>query len=189
MTPAEKDQRVAELVEAALELAPAAWTSFLDDECRDNPVLRQEVESLLGYEKQAQDFIEAPAIQTNAEAFLATEEAGSGALKSGQLLGDYKIVALLAEGGMGEVYLAEDAALGRKVAIKLIKQGLGTQAIIGHFRREQRILAGLNHPCIARLYDASVSSQGLPYFVMEYVEGERLDEYCDRRALTIKDRL
>ena len=188
MTPAEKDQRVAELVEAALELAPVNWPAFLDRECRDNPALRQEVESLLDYKKQAQDFIEAPAIQTSAEAFLATEEAG-GALKSGQLLGDYKIVALLAEGGMGEVYLAEDAALGRKVAIKLIKQGLGTQAVIGHFRREERILAGLNHPHIARLYDASVSSEGLPYFVMEYVEGERLDEYCDRRALTIKDRL
>ncbi|MGI8482243.1 MAG: protein kinase domain-containing protein, partial [Chthoniobacterales bacterium] len=87
------------------------------------------------------------------------------------------------------VSLAEDTALGRKVAIKVVKRGVGTSTIIRHFHHEERILAGLTHPNIARLYGGGVTAQGSPYFVMEYVEGERLDEYCDLRALSIVERL
>ena len=190
MRPPGRAQRVAELVESALEREPGEWAAFLDGACRDDGALRTEVESLLRYEKEAHDFIEAPAFQANAETFLAANEhAAEATLKTGQRLGAYKILSPLGEGGMGEVYLAEDTTLGRKVAIKLVKRGLGTQTIIRHFRHEERILASLNDPHIARLYDAAVTPDGLPYFVMEYVEGERLDEYCDRRAHTIKQRL
>ncbi len=90
---------------------------------------------------------------------------------------------------MGEVYLAEDTKLQRTVAIKLVKQGLGTASILRHFRNEEKILAGLNHPNIARLYGAGVTENGLPYFVMEYVEGSRLDHYCREKRLSIPERL
>lgn len=185
MIPSDRAQRIAEIVEEALDREPAEWPSFFEESCGDDEMLRAEVESLLGYQKEATDFIEVPAYQGSAE--LLAEE--SGALKIGELFVEYKILSLLGEGGMGEVYLAEDAKLGRKVAVKLVKPGFGRTNLIRHFRQEERILAGLNHPNIARLYGGAVSQDGVPYFVMEYVEGERLDHYCDARKLTIPERL
>ncbi|MDP9098241.1 MAG: serine/threonine-protein kinase, partial [Verrucomicrobiota bacterium] len=96
---------------------------------------------------------------------------------------------LLGEGGMGEVYLAEDLKLHRQVAIKLVKAGFGRRNLIRHFQREERILAALTHPNIARLYGGAVTTNGIPYFVMEYVEGERLDRYCESRKLKLAERL
>ena len=185
MPPSDRAQRTAEIVEAALECDPADWPSFLDESCGGDLLLRKEVESLLGYQKEATDFIEAPAYQSNADS-LAEE---SGELKPGELLGEYKILSLLGEGGMGEVYLAEDSNLHRQVAIKLVKAGLGRAGLIRHFQREERILAALTHPNIARLYGGAVTPNGLPYFVMEYAEGERLDSYCNLHRLTIPERL
>jgi tetratricopeptide (TPR) repeat protein/predicted Ser/Thr protein kinase len=185
MTSPDRARRVAEIVEAALECEPSEWPSFFEESCGDDETLRAEVESLLGYQKEATDFIEAPAYQTNAD--LLVEE--SGALKIGELFAEYKILSLLGEGGMGEVYLAEDAKLGRKVAIKLVKSGFGRANLIRHFRREEQILAALTHPNIARLYGGAVTQDGIPYFVMEYVEGERLDSYCDTRQMPIRERL
>jgi serine/threonine-protein kinase len=185
MPPFDQTQRVAEIVEAALERDAADWPSFLDDSCGDDLPLRREVESLLGYQKKATDFIEEPAYQNSAES-LAEE---SGELRPGELLGNYKILSLLGEGGMGEVYLAEDLNLRRLVAIKLVKAGFGRANLIRHFQREERILAALTHPNIARLYGGAVSESRIPYFVMEYVEGERLDKYCEARKLKLTERL
>jgi serine/threonine-protein kinase len=185
MTSPERAQRIAEIVEAALEREPSEWPSFFEESCGEDETLRAEAESLLGYQREAADFIEAPAYQGNAD--LLAEE--TGALKIGELLGEYRILSLLGEGGMGEVYLAEDATLGRKVALKLVKPGFGRTNLIRHFRQEERILAGLTHPNIARLYGGAVTPDGVPYFVMEYVEGERLDHYCDTRKLKIPERL
>ena len=181
----EHPARLAELVESALELEQDERRAFLERECGVNQDLRAEVESLLRYQKQSTDFIEAPAYQTSAE--LLAEETGE--LKAGEVLGDYKILSLLGEGGMGEVYLADDLQLGRKVAIKLVKLGYGSASLIRHFHREERILAALNHPNIARLYGGGVTADHIPYFVMEYVEGERIDSYCDARGLSITARL
>jgi eukaryotic-like serine/threonine-protein kinase len=178
-------QRIAEIVETALEREPSDWPSFLDKSCAEDSSLRSEVESLLAYQKEATDFIETPAYQDHA-ASLAEE---SGELKPGELLDEYKILSLLGEGGMGEVYLAEDSHLHRRVAIKLVKAGLGRAGLIRHFQREERILAALTHPNIARLYGGAVTHGGLPYFAMEYVEGERLDSYCESHRLTIPERL
>src|SRR5205085_4280538 len=158
---------------------------FLDNACDDDLELREEVESLLGYQKEAGSFIEAPAYK-NAAVELAGE---GGELKPGDLLGDYQILSLLGEGGMGEVYLAEDSNLHRRVAVKLVKPGFGRANLLRHFQREERILAALTHPNIARLYGGAVTQNGLPYFVMEYVEGERLDSYCGLHRLTIPERL
>jgi serine/threonine-protein kinase len=185
MTTPEQAQRVSEIVEAALERDAANWPSFLDESCGKDMALRAEVESLLGHQKEASDFIEGPAFQSAATELVAE----SGELKAGESLGDYKILSLLGEGGMGEVYLAEDLKLPRHVAIKLVKAGFGRRNLIRHFQREERILAALTHPNIARLYGGAVSENGIPYFVMEYVEGERLDRYCEARKLKLPERL
>ena len=181
----ERAERVAEIVEAALEREPSGWPSFLEESCGDDKVLRGEVESLLRYQREATDFIEAPAYQSNAE-LLAGE---SSTLKIGELVAEYKILSLLGEGGMGEVYLAEDTKLGRKVALKLIKPGLGRTNLVRHFQQEERILAGLTHPNIARLYGGGVVPNSAPYIVMEYIEGQRLDAYCNVRRATTRERL
>jgi tetratricopeptide (TPR) repeat protein len=106
-------------------------------------------------------------------------------------LGNYKIIKEIGRGGMGAVYLAEraDEQYQKRVAIKLIKRGMDTDAVLRHFRSERQILANFDHPNIARLFDGGTTESGLPYFVMEYVEGLPIDEYCDRHALSITERL
>jgi serine/threonine-protein kinase len=178
-------RRVEEVFLSALEHSEENRAAFLQIACAGDAPLHEEVEAMLRSHGQAGDFIEQPAYQVNAE--LLVEE--TGALKIGELFGGYKILSLLGEGGMGEVYLAEDTQLGRKVAIKLVKRGLGRASLIRVFRREERILASLTHPNIARLYGGAVTPEGVPYFVMEYVEGTRLDHSCDEQKLTIPERL
>ena len=180
-----RSETVADLVEAALELEPVERVNFLDRECGDDTQLRGEVESLLKFQPQARRFIETPAYEIAADTL--AEEVGE--LKRGDTLGDYVIESLLGEGGMGEVYLARDTELGRTVAIKLIKRAFARANFLRQFRQEERILAGLTHPSIARLYGGAVTRDGLPFFVMEYVEGERLDAYCSSHQLTIRERL
>lgn len=104
--------------------------------------------------------------------------------------GHYEPVAVLGDGGMGVVYLAEQSApLRRMVALKVLKPGLEATQTAGRFERERQSLAKMDHPNIATIYDAGTSSRGLPYFVMEYVEGSSLTTYCDRARLTLQDRL
>jgi serine/threonine protein kinase/tetratricopeptide (TPR) repeat protein len=181
----ERAQRIADIVERALEVAVGERGPLLVDLCGDDQELFVEVASLLHFQEKARDFIETPAVETAAE-LLADERTG---LQPGDALDGYNIVSLLGEGGMGEVYLAEDTSLGRKVAIKLLKYGMGTANLVRHFHQEQQILAGLTHSNIAQLYGGALTKNGLPYFVMEYVEGKRLDEYCRDQQLPISDRL
>ncbi|MDQ2658963.1 MAG: serine/threonine protein kinase, partial [Verrucomicrobiota bacterium] len=185
MTSPEQADRVADLVEGALELENAERSNFLERACGDDPELRAEVESLLKFQSSVRSFIERPAYEMAAETFADTE----GELKPGDELGGYQIRSLLGEGGMGEVYLANDAELGRTVAIKLIKRAFNRTHLLRQFQQEERILAGLNHPHIARLYDAAVTADGLPYFIMEYVEGERFDHYCAATPSSLVARL
>ncbi len=181
----ERAARVAEIVGRSLEVGGGERTQLIAKLCGEETELRVEVESLLNYQKKARDFMEAPAYECVAPLVV---DAAPG-LRTGQILGDYKILSLLGEGGMGEVYLGEDTARGRNVAIKLIKRGLGTANIVRHFRNEERILAGLNHPNIARLYGGAITADGLPYFVMEYVEGLRIDDYCRDQKMPLRERL
>jgi serine/threonine protein kinase/tetratricopeptide (TPR) repeat protein len=178
-------QRVEEVFLLALEYSAEDRAAFLQTACAGDVSLREEVEVMLLSHEQAGDFMEQPAYQVNAE-LLADE---TGALNVGEAFGEYRILSLLGEGGMGEVYLAEDTTLGRKVALKLVKSGLSRSNLLRHFRREEKILAGLTHLNIARLYGGAVTPDGIPYFVMEYVEGERLDRYCDTRKLKLPERL
>jgi eukaryotic-like serine/threonine-protein kinase len=177
--------RVAEIVETALETTAEQRARLIADLCGQDADLRCEVESLLGFQEKVSDFIEQPAYLFAPG--MPTEL--DGELKTGERLGQYEIISLIGEGGMGEVYLAQDTSLGRKVAIKLLKLGLGTANIIRHFHQEESILAGLIHPNIAQLYGGALTANGLPFFVMEYVEGTRLDDYCRQNQLTIPERL
>ena len=158
----EHAERLAELVEQAFELEDAQRAAFLAQACGDDIELRAEVEALLREEKGAVKLMSAPAAEFGAE--LLRDEATTGELSAGEMLGDYRIISLLGEGGMGEVYLAHDTHFGRQVAIKLIKQGFGTKEFVRHFRQEERILAALNHPNIARLYGGAVTPEGPALF-------------------------
>lgn len=110
---------------------------------------------------------------------------------AGKMIGAYRLVRSLGQGGMGEVFLAEraDDQFRQKVAIKVVRQGLLSRHIEGRLRQERQILASLDHPNIARLFDGGTTPDGTPYIVMEYIDGEPLDLYCDRRKLTIEQRL
>ena len=114
---------------------------------------------------------------------------GTGGVASGQI-GAYRLLQLLGEGGMGEVWLAEQKKpIHRTVALKLIKAGMDTKAVVARFETERQALALMDHPNIARVFEAGSTAQGRPYFVMEYVPGLPLTEYCDKRRMTLKERL
>ncbi|HEV2799469.1 MAG TPA: protein kinase [Pyrinomonadaceae bacterium] len=181
----DRAEQVAELVESALEREPAQWGAFLASACGGDQTLRAEVESLLSQQENARHFIEAPAFQFAAELFADD----GGELQAGERLDGYEIKKLLGEGGMGEVYLASDVELGREVALKLVKRGLGTSEVLRRFRHEEQILASLDHPHVARLFGGGRTKEGLPYFVMEYIEGQPIDKFCDAQRLSTTERL
>ncbi|PYK25757.1 MAG: hypothetical protein DME59_09555 [Verrucomicrobia bacterium] len=182
--PSDRAERLAELVKSAVERGPERRAAFLEEECRSDPAMQAEIASLLQQQEGVSRFIEVPALHLAAESFL-----GQGALSAGQIIGHYEIVSLIGSGGMGEVYLAQDRQLDRRVALKLIRRGLNSEDIIRHFKREEHLLASLNHPNIAQLYGSGLTADGVPFFVMEYVEGQRLDDYCNERKLETKERL
>src|SRR5581483_9392434 len=106
-------------------------------------------------------------------------------------IGPYRVLRKIGEGGMGAVYLAErdDAQYKKQVAIKLVRPGFASSFIVRRFRNERQILASLDHPNIARLLDGGTTDDGLPYFVMEYIEGQPIDRFCDEHRLTTAERL
>ncbi len=179
-------QQVNDLFDAAVELTGAERAQFLERECAGNTELRAEVGSLLAADADLSRFIENPILSIPPEIFPdATTEL------AGQQLGSYRIVREIGRGGLGKVYLAEraDDAYRKEVAIKLIRRGLDTEDILSRFRNERQILAQLDHPNIARLIDGGTTADGLPYFVMEYVPGQTLLEFCDARQLDTTARL
>jgi len=185
MTP-ERWKRVEQVFESALEHPPAERAAFLDTACEGDAPLRQQVESLLLALDQAGTSAVFPPLNTP-----ATNTLASPASVIGKRLGAYRIVQEIGRGGMGSVYLAvrADAEYQKRVAIKLIRRGTDNEFIIRRFRNERQILASLDHPNIASLLDGGTTEEGLPYFVMEYVEGHPLFSYCDSHKLTIAERL
>ncbi|HVF71659.1 MAG TPA: serine/threonine-protein kinase [Chthoniobacterales bacterium] len=175
---------VAELFKSAVELAPEHRATFLDEQCGSNRKLRAELESLFRAEDRAGQFMERPAADVVARTF-----SREGAFGAGQVVDGYEIVSLIGKGGMGEVYLAQDRRVRRQVALKLVRGGIDRETMARRFQREQELLAGLNHPNIAQLYDTGVTEDGIPYFVMEHVEGTRLDQFVEQRALGLNERL
>lgn len=174
---------VAELFDSAIECDTTERVAFLDQRCGGDGGIRAEVESLLRAAKRASGFMERPA------ADVAVTERVSGAFAAGEIVGQYQIVSLIGKGGMGEVYLADDRRVRRQVALKLVRGGLDRETLTRRFRREQQLLAGLNHPNIAQLHETGVTADGIPFFAMEYVDGERLDQFVQKRAPALADRL
>ena len=179
-------QRLQELFHQALALAPDDRTALLERECAGQPELRAELERLLSAHDRAGAFIHKPALVTAGIALADDEES-----RVGRRLGAYRLVRALGRGGMGAVYLAErdDGAYTQQVAIKLVKRGMDTDQVLARFRAERQILASLDHPNIARLLDGGTTDDGLPYFAMEFIEGQPIDTFAEARGLDVEDRL
>ena len=169
-------QKVKDLFGDALEQDPAERKAFLDNACNGDEALRAEVESLLA---AAQDPTDEAQAEPEPDRML------------GRRLGAYQIVESVASGGMATVYLAHraDDQYRKRVAIKLIHPGLANDALCRRFRSERQTLAALDHPNIVKLLDGGTTEEGLPYLVMDYVDGQAIDEYCDQRQLTVEERL
>ncbi len=182
MTP-ERWREVQVLFHDALEKPTAERTPFLEQACGEDATLRSEVVSLLSAAGEAGDFLETPAVPTSGG--VAAE------VPARQRIGPYQVNRLLGSGGMGHVYLAvrDDEQYRKRVAVKVVKRGTDTDFVLRRFRQERQILAGLEHPNIAHLLDGGTTDDGLPYFVMEYVEGEPITTFSDRRGLPVEARL
>ncbi len=176
--------KVKNILQAALELPEDERSAYLDQECGSDQELRTAVERLLSADEEKVGFLDQPA------GSLLAEDAEASSLE-GQCVGPYRLVRELGRGGLGSVYLAvrADDEFQRQVAIKLLKRGMDTDEIVRRFRKERQILANLDHSNITRMYEGSSTEDGRPYFVMEYVEGEPIDRYCNRESLNVEDRL
>jgi len=186
MTP-ERWQQVKLHLAHALELAPSARAPYLDGACAGDRSIRDEVDRLLIAEQRADaGFLAEPAVIS-----YETESPLSDATWIGRRVGAYDIVEEIGAGGMGAVYRAvrADQQYRSEVAVKLLRTGHGARAVVSRFRTERQILAGLDHPNIARLLDGGTTDGGVPYFVMELIDGQRIDEYCAARDLSIRRRL
>jgi eukaryotic-like serine/threonine-protein kinase len=183
--------QVKALFEGALKLAPEDRATFLEHSCGENQQLKLEVESLLETHDDAGEFLAQPVVSVNS--ILQAEESSTtdGEKAIGARIGAYRIEKEIGRGGMGEVYLATraDSEFEKRVAIKLIRNGSESAIAIGKFRQERQILARLEHAYIARLLDGGTTPSGYPYFVMEHVEGQPINHYCETNSLTIRDRL
>jgi serine/threonine-protein kinase len=182
----EEWQKVEEILNTALELEPAARRQFLAGVA--DPLLRREVESLLACEEKTDGFLAAPALAFSADFF---DDGDGPEERGGQTVGRYRIIREIGRGGMGAVFLAErsDGEFQQRLALKIVRRGFADSDLARRFRQERQILASLNHPNIARLLDGGVSNDGEPFLAMEYVEGLRVDEYCDAHSLSTDERL
>ena len=165
--------------------------SWLETVCGGDDELLREVEGFLAHEEELQGFIEEPILPMN---IAGSEEEPSCQEKShpqtGRKVGPYRLVRLLAKGGMGAVYLAQrEEHFEQSVALKLLRRGLSGPAALELFHSERQILARLEHPNIARILDGGTTDDGAPYFAMELIEGAPIDRYCEQHELTTRQRL
>jgi eukaryotic-like serine/threonine-protein kinase len=172
---------------------PAERCAYLDKACGDDGELRQRVEALLAAFGQAGSFLQQPAADPTATSDIPPAGPSHGSTPAegcGAVIGPYKLLQQIGEGGMGTVYMAEQThPVQRKVALKIIKAGMDSQQIIARFEAERQALALMDHPNIARVLDAGATEAGRPYFVMELVKGVPITRYCDEHHLTPKERL
>ncbi|HKO95543.1 MAG TPA: protein kinase [Pyrinomonadaceae bacterium] len=190
MTP-ERWRQVEEIFQSALDLGPQERAIYVAEVCAADTSLRRDVEKLLSQHESAGQLLEDPLYGDTElsalEAFVYEDEDPL----IGRRLGAYRIEREVGRGGMGAVYEAVrvDNEFTLRVAIKLVKRGMDTDFVLRRFRKERQILAALDHPHIARLMDGGTTDDGLPYFVMEFIEGQPLYRYCDANQLSIADRL
>jgi tetratricopeptide (TPR) repeat protein len=183
-----RGESVKDLLHQALERSPDERGPFLDEACRSDPSLRAELDSLLSASEDVRSsFMQSPPVGDG----MMVEIDSCTALEPGQIFAQrFQLVRKLGEGGMGQVWLADQTSpVRRQVALKLIKAGMYDEAVVQRFQSERQSLAIMDHPAIAKVFDAGATGQGQPYFVMEYVPGMPITEYCDQKKLTIKQRL
>jgi eukaryotic-like serine/threonine-protein kinase len=212
----ERWQTIERLYYSALNEEKSARAAFLDQACGGDEGLRRAVELLLAQQEKDDNFLEVPAMEVAAE-FLACqadavlpdfldgvdlETSGSDVTYPSadtvaelpsveqKSLGPYRLLQKLGEGGMGRVWLAEQTApVRRRVALKLIRAGMYDDAVLKRFASERQSLAIMDHPSIAKVFDAGTTPDGQPYFVMEYVPGVPITDYCDQKRLNIRERM
>jgi len=158
---------------------------YLDEACAQDAELRAQVEALLKSHEGASDFLETPPVGDH-----FTLDESSPAEGLGTVIGRYKLLEKIGEGGMALVYMAEqEQPIRRKVALKIIKLGMDTKQVIARFEAERQALALMDHPNIAKVLDAGATDTGRPYFAMELVRGHSITDYCDKNKLCTRDRL
>src|SRR5215831_1102066 len=181
----ERWQRIEELFRAVADRPPAEREDYLTRACGGDVELRREVLELVAHDI-ADCFLDNP-IKKTARAVVAAPPDEH----AGQRIGPYRLTRLIGRGGMGAVYeaVSDDDEFRQRVAIKLIKRGMESDFVRKRFLRERQILASLDHPHIARLLDGGTTAEGQPYFVMEFVAGETITAYCNRRQLSLDGKL
>jgi serine/threonine protein kinase len=179
-----------EIFEQAMALPPGAEREgYLRAACGQNRKLRQSINELLMafHEAGELDFFQSRERAPTARTTLVDNEADDG---PGTVIGRYKLLQKIGEGGMGVVYMAQqEEPLRRRVALKIIKLGMDTRSVIARFEAERQALAMMDHPNIAKVLDAGTTDVGRPYFVMELVRGIRITDYCDQTNLPTQERL
>lgn len=187
MTP-QRWAQIRQVFDGALERPAKDRAAYLRVLCARDDELRQEVETLLRSHAESAEFLETPAVHLS-QIISRTDDIGE--YPQGYRVGPYQFERRIGRGGMGTVWLATrfDKEYKKQVAIKMVKRGMDSQEILRRFRTERQVLANLDHPNIARLIDGGSTPDGLPYLVMEYVEGIPIDQYCEQRRSSISDRL
>ena len=190
----ERWRRVEELYHSAAKMPESQRSAFLQESCGGDEALRNEVESLLIYQSGSEAFIEMPAMEVAARILAQDSRSVNEASAVGPIdrtISRYRILEKIGEGGMGDVYRAvrADGQFTKEVAVKLVRGGFDTAFVLQRFRMERQILAGLDHPNIAHLLDGDTTDDGIPYLVMELVQGLPIDQYCDKHQLTVTQRL
>ncbi len=175
--------RIQTLFETALEKPEQEREAFLRQACGQDAALFDEVSSLLEADRRTHSLLRGLAIDA--------VDIPDAILPPDTAVGKYRIIRMLGSGGMGLVYLAErdDGYFSQTVALKVIKRGMSSQDVLQRFQSERQILARLQHPNIARIYDAGLTDEGQPFFTMEFIDGEPIDVYCDKHRLSIEARL
>ena len=198
----ERWQEIERICYSALNEERSARAAFLERACGGDEALRRAVELLLAQHEKDDGFLEVPAMEvaarglvrdhqddTSGIAMPLTETAPDHPSAEKGSIGPYRFLQKLGEGGMGEVWLAEQSKPRRRVALKLIKAGMDTREVVARFESERQALALMDHPAIAKVFDAGSTPEGRPYFVMEYVAGIPITDYCDKHKLTTRERM
>src|SRR5512136_1144391 len=183
----ESHQREAALFDAAMDLPPEQRAAYLDQACGDDAALRQRLESLLKAGESQCEFLDSPRDPELGQPPQLTVPLSE---KPGDRIGRYKLLQRIGEGGCGVVYMAEqEEPVCRRVALKIIKLGMDTKSVIARFEAERQALALMDHPSIAKVFDAGATKTGRPYFVMELVRGMKITDFCDEKQLSTRARL